>query len=166
MRRNVLTYLLIFSLALNGATAAAFLFFWWQNRSEAAVSLDQKPIQSFLQEDMNLTTEQSNRILGRIDQSKQEVAALRGLMASKRAEMISLICSVPINKDAVAAKMNQINHVQRNIRSAAVKTVITILESLPPESRGKFRAYLQARGRACDVCVPLSPKVGKPVPGG
>ncbi|MEJ2716543.1 MAG: periplasmic heavy metal sensor [Deltaproteobacteria bacterium] len=114
---------------------------------------------------MRLTNEQSHRILGQIDRSKQEAAELRGLMGAKRAEMISLICSAPINKDAVEAKMQEINRVQAKIRAAAIKTVITILESLPPESRDKFRAYLQARGRACDGCVPMNPRGGKAIPG-
>lgn len=165
MRRKPLIYLLIFSLALNGATAAAFLFFWWQSSSLVAVSLGQKPIRSFLKDDMSLTNEQSNRIAGQIDRSKQEVGALRGLMASKRAEMMSLVCASPVNKDAVAAKMNEINHIQRKIRSAAVTTVIAIIESLPTESRDKFRAYLQARGRACDACGPQGPGGGKAILG-
>jgi Spy/CpxP family protein refolding chaperone len=164
MRRKWLVYVLTFSLALNGATAVAFILVWWKSETLAAVSLGQKTIRGFLKEDLKLTNEQSHRILGQIDRSKQEAADLRGLMGAKRAEMISLICSAPINKDAVEAKMQEINRVQEKIRAAAVKTVITILESLPPESRDKFRAYLQARGRACDGCVPMSPRGGKAIP--
>ncbi len=165
MRRKTLIYVLTFSLALNGATAVAFVFFWWQNQTLAALSLGQKPIRSFLQQDMNLTTEQLRGILGDIDRNKQEVTALRGLMDSKRVEMIGLICAAPVNKDAVTTKMDEVSHIQGKIRSAAVTTVITILESLPPESRDTFRAYLQARGRACDVCVPVGPRGGKVILG-
>jgi Spy/CpxP family protein refolding chaperone len=161
MRRKWLNYLLTFSLALNGATAIAFVSFRWQNESLAAVSLGQKPIRSFLKEDMNLTNAQSNQILGHIDRSKQHVATLRGQMDSKRAEMIDLICSSPISKEAVALKMEQINGIQREIRSTAVMTVITILEALPVESKDKFEAFLRARGRACDVPCPPVSDVGK-----
>lgn len=163
MKRKSLIYLLTFSLALNGATAAAFLFFWWQSQTLAAVSLGQKPTRSFLQEDINLTNEQSNRILDRIDRCKGKVSALRGLMDTQRAEMINLICSAPVNKGAVEAKMQEINQIQSKIRSAAVNTVIAILESLPPESGDKFRSYLQARGRACDGRCPASPGAGKAI---
>ena len=157
MRRKWLIYLLTFSLAVNGATAIAFVFFQWQSQTSAAVSLGQKPIRIFLKEDMNLTNEQSNKILGRIDRSKQQLAALRGLMNSKRSQMIDLICSIPMNKKAVALKVQEIDGIQRELRSTAVKDVITILEALPPESRDKFGAFLQARGRACDMpCAPGS----------
>ncbi len=155
MRRKSLVCLLAFSLALNGATATAFFFFWWKSRTAAAVSLGQKPIMNFLQQDMNLTSEQSNRVLGQIGRSKREVAALRGQLVSKRAEMINLICSAPVDEDAVSAKIDEITRVQHKIRSAAVKTVVAILDTLPLESRDKFRAYLKARGRACDGRVPL-----------
>lgn len=165
MRKKWQIYLLTFSLALNGATAVAFVFFWWQSQTLAAVSLGQKPIRSFLQEDLNLTNEQSNRILGQIDRSKREVAALRGLMDCKRAEMIGLVTATPVNKDAVESKIQEVSHIQSKIRSAAVTTVVTILETLPPESRDNFRAYLQARGRACDVCCPPSPGVEKAILG-
>ncbi len=165
MRRKWLIYLLTFSLALNGATAIAFLFFWWQSRTLAAVSVGQKSMRNFLREDLHLTTEQSNLILGHIDASKQKVAELRSAMEANRAEMISLITSEPLHKDAVKMKIDEINSIQETIRSAAVKTVIIILESLPPESRAKFRTYLQARGRACDTCGPASPGVGKAILG-
>lgn len=161
MRRKWLIYLLTFSLALNGATVAAFIFSWWQNQTLAAVSVGQKSIKSFLQEDLSLRSEQSSQILNQIDRSKQEAAALRALIGSKRSEMISLITAIPVNKDAVAAKMDEITRIQCQIRSAAIKTIIAILESLPPESRDKFGAYLQARGRACDVCCPPTPGAGK-----
>ncbi len=162
MRRKWLIYLLTFSLALNGATVAAFIFSWWQSQTLAAASVGQKSIKSFLQEDLSLRGEQSSRILNQIDRSKQEAAALRTLMVSKQSEMISLITAIPVNKDAVTAKMDEITRIQCQIRSAAVETIIAILESLPPESRDKFGAYLQARGRACDACCPPTPGAGKP----
>jgi len=163
MRKKWVIYVLTFSVALNAATATAFLLSWWHNQTLAAISLGQKPVKVFLQEDLNLTGEQSRQILGQIDRSKQEVAALRGLMDSKRAEMIGLIASTPANKDAVETKMEEVSRIQGQIRSAAVATVITILDTLPPEAKDKFRAYLQARGRACDVCCPPSPGAEKAV---
>ena len=165
MRRKWLIYLLTFSLALNGATAIAFLFFWWQSQTLAAVSVGQKSMRNFLREDLHLTTEQSNLILGHIDTSKQKVAELRSTMDANRAEMINLITSEPLHKDVVKMKIDEMNSIQGAIRSAAVKTVITILESLPPESRAKFAAYLQARGRACDVCPQMNPAAGTATPG-
>lgn len=161
MRRNRLIYVLTFSLALNCATVAAFVFFWWQSQTLAAVSVGQKSISGFLREDLNLTKEQSSRVLSRIDRSKQEAADLRASMDAKRAEMIGLITSNPVNKDAVREKMNEINHIQAQVRSAAVETVIAILESLPPDARDKFGAYVQERGRACDVCCPPPSNAGK-----
>jgi hypothetical protein len=86
-------------------------------------------------------------------------------MDSKRAEMISLITSEPLHKDFVKMKIDEINGIQGAIRSAADKTVVTILESLPQESRDKFAAYLQACGRACNVCGPPNPGVGKAILG-
>jgi len=160
---NWVTYVLTFSVALNVATAAAFLLSWWHNQTLAAISLGQKPVKVFLQEDLNLTSEQSQQIMGHIDRSKQEAAALRGLMDSKRAEMIGLITSTPVNKDAIETKMQEVSRIQGKIRSAAVTTVTTILETLPPEAKDKFRAYLQARGRACDVCCPPCPGAEKAV---
>jgi Spy/CpxP family protein refolding chaperone len=165
MRRKWIVYLLTFSLALNVATAATFVFFWRQSQTLASVSVGQKSIRGFLQEDLGLTSEKSNQILSQIDRSKQEAAALRALMDSKRSEMIGLLTSTSVNKDDVREKMEEVSRIQGKIRSAAVTTVITILESLPPESRDRFRAYLQARGRACDVCCPPNPEVGRAVMG-
>ncbi|MEJ2716544.1 MAG: hypothetical protein P8182_05310 [Deltaproteobacteria bacterium] len=41
MRRKWLVYVLTFSLALNGATAVAFILVWWKSETLAAVSLGQ-----------------------------------------------------------------------------------------------------------------------------
>lgn len=157
MRRQWLMYLLTFSLAINGATAAAFLFFWWQSRTLAAASSGQKSMRTFLQEDLNLTREQASPIFGLIDQSKRDVVDLRAQMETARGEMMSLISEPSLNRDAVAAKMSEINNIQAKMRAVAVNTVTRIIESLPRESRDRFRAYLQERGRACDMCGPRSP---------
>jgi Spy/CpxP family protein refolding chaperone len=165
MRRKWLIYLLTFSLALNGATAIAFVFFWWQSQTLAAVSVGQKSMRNFLQEDLHLTREQASPILGLIDKSKQDVVVLRAQMETTRGEMMSLIAAPSLKKDAVETKMGEINHIQNEIRAAAVNTVTTIIESLPPGSRDKFGAYLRERGRACDMCGPRSPGVGRTILG-
>jgi hypothetical protein len=165
MRRKWLIYVLTFSLALNGATAAGFIFFWLQNQTLAAASVGQKPIGSFLQEDLKLTGDQANRILSLIHESKQEVEGLRAQTDAKRAELMKLISSVPVSKDAVITKLDEIGLIQGRLRSAAVNTVITVVESLPPESRDKFAAYVKARGRACDVVGPPTAKGGNAVSG-
>lgn len=154
MNRNWLIYVLTFSLALNGATATAFLLFWVRNHSLAAASVGHKPIGSFLREDLKLPSEKTNSILRLVDKSKQEVADLRAQLDSKRAELMKLIATVPVNRDVVATKMDEIGRTRSKLRSTAVDTVITIAESLPPESQDKFREYLQARGRASYVVSP------------
>jgi len=161
MRRTTLVYLLTFSLALNGATAIALLFFWWKSRLPAvALSLGEKPIRSFLEQDLSLTPEQSSLALSSIDRSKREAAQLSRMMGSKRMEMISLVSSSPVNRSALDAKMDEIGRVQSKIRSIAVNAVVEICEVLPKEAREKFGAYLLERGRLCDGCVPARAPLG------
>jgi Spy/CpxP family protein refolding chaperone len=155
MRRTSLIYLLTFSLALNGAAAATMGFSWWKGQAEARQALlAQKPVMSFLREDLNLTDEQSNRVVERIGNSKAQFVGLKKRMDSNRSEMIHLISTTPINMSAVESKINEINRIQGELRLVAVGTVIKIVESLPPEARKKFGAYLRERGRICDGCGP------------
>lgn len=155
MRRTSLIYLLTFSLALNGASAATLAFSWWKNQAQAReISLAQKPVMSFLREDLSLTDEQSNRVVERIGNSKAQFVRLKSLMDSNRSEMMRLISTPPVSMAAVEAKVNEINRIQGELRLVAVGTVIKIVESLPPQARNKFGAYLQERGRICNGCGP------------
>ncbi len=155
MKRTPLTYLLIFSLAINGAAAATLVFSWWRGQAYARdITLAQKPVVDFLREDLGLTPEQTLRALEQIDRTKPRFVRLRNLMDSNRSEMMQLISTTPTDMAAVKSKINEINRIQGEIRLIAVGTVIKIVESLPSEARNKFGAYLQERGRICDGCGP------------
>lgn len=153
MKRTPLMYLLTFSLALNAATAATLIFSWWKGQVEAReISFAQEPLMHFLQEHLDLTTDQMNRIAQQIDSTKAEFVRLRSQMDSKRSEMMRLISTRPGDRAAVQAKISEINRTEGELRLLAVGTVSQIVESLPPEARSKFGAYLQERGRICDSC--------------
>jgi len=155
MKRAPLIYLLIFSLAINGATAATLVFSWWKGQAYArGITLAQKPVIHFLREDLNLTPEQTRRVVEQIDRTKPQFLKLRNQMDSDRSEMMRLISTTPVNMAAVESKVNEINRIQGEIRLIAVGTVIKIVESLPSEVKNKFGAYLQERGRICDGCGP------------
>jgi Spy/CpxP family protein refolding chaperone len=155
MKRTSLVYLLTFSLALNGATAATLAFLWWKGQAQAAeISLAQKPVMNFLRQELSLTSEQTGRVIEQIDRTKPRFLKLRNLMDSNRSEMMRLISTTPVDVAAVESKVNEINRIQGELRLVAVGTVIKIVESLPPEARLKFEAYLQERGRICDGCGP------------
>ena len=155
MKRTPLIYLLIFSLALNGAAAGTLVFSLWKNQAYAkGITFAQKPVMHFLREDLSLTAEQTSRVLEQIEHTKPQFVQLRNLMDSNRSEMMRLISTTPVNMAAVESKVSEINRIQGEIRLVAVGTVIKIVESLPPEAKSKFGAYLQERGRICDGCGP------------
>jgi Spy/CpxP family protein refolding chaperone len=155
MKKTPLIYLLIFSLALNGAAVATLSFSWWKNQAYAkGITLAQKPVIHFLREDLNLTPEQTSQVLEQIERTKPQFLQLRNLMDSNRSEMMGLISTTPVNIAAVESKVNEINRIQGEIRLIAVGTVIKVVESLPSEAKSKFGGYLQERGRICDGCGP------------
>ena len=155
MKTTPLIYLLIFSLAINSAAAATLGFSWWRNQAYAKeITLAQKPVLNFLREDLGLTPEQTGKVLMQIDRTKPRFVQLRNQMDSNRTEMMQLISTTPVKMAAVESKVSEINRIQGEIRLIAVGTVIEIVESLPPEARSKFGAYLQERGRICDGCGP------------
>jgi Spy/CpxP family protein refolding chaperone len=155
MKRRSLIYLLTFSLALNGAAVATLAFLRWKGQAAAdEVSFAQKPVKDFFKQDLGLTDEESRRLLYYIDLRKPAAIELRRLMNSKRLEMMDLITTLPVNTDAVEAKVEEINRIQGQVRLIAVGTIMKIFKSLPPDSATKFRAYLLQRGRICDECGP------------
>ncbi len=159
MRRTSLVYLLTFSLALNGAAAATIALAWWKGQAQAReISLAQKPVANFLREDLDLTAEQSSPVVQQISAGEDQFVRLKNLMDSNRSELMRLITATPTNRTAVEDKVNEINRIQAELRLLAVGTVVRIVESLPPQARIKFGAYLQERGRICDGCGPGTAK--------
>jgi Spy/CpxP family protein refolding chaperone len=155
MKRTPLIYLLTFSLAINGAVAATLVVSWWKDQAHAKeITLAQKPVINFLREDLSLTPEQTSRVVEEVDRTRPQFLRLRNLMDSNRSEMMLLISTTPVNMPAVESKVSEINRIQGEIRLIAAGTVTKIVESLPPEAKKKFGAYLQERGRICDGCGP------------
>lgn len=155
MNRTSLTYLLIFSLALNAAAAATIAVHQLKGQVQAGeISFAQKPVAAFLQENLGLTNKQTSRVLAHIDRTKAQSIQLRDLMSLRRSEMVSLISTVPVNRTDVESKIDEINRVQGELRLMAAGTIIGVIESLPPDARQKFGAYLRERGRLCDGCAP------------
>jgi hypothetical protein len=155
MNRTSLMYLLIFSLALNGAAAATIAVHQLKDHVQTGeISFAQKPVADFLRENLGLTNEQTSRVLAHIDRTKAQSIRLRDLMSLSRSEMVSLISTVPVNRTDVEAKISEINRVQGELRLMAAATIIGVIESLPPDARQQFGAYLRERGRLCDDCAP------------
>lgn len=153
MKRTSLIYLLTFSLALNGAAAATLAFSWWTSQSQATeMSLAQKPVKKFLREDLSLTREQTKPILEQINRSKPEFVKLSHQIDAKRSEIIHLISSVPVNVNGVKTKVGEITRIQSELRLVAVGALMKIAESLPPEARPKFAAYLEEQARSHGGC--------------
>jgi len=155
MRKTALICLLTFSLAINGATGITLLFLWWKDSAQAAQAPAwQKPVQQFLREDLSLTQDLSNSLIERIDKQLPEIIERKKMMDSSRMDMMKLLSTVPVDIDAVEARVKEINRMHGEIRGLTVGTVIKIAESLPPDAQKKFAEYLRERAQNRGVCVP------------
>jgi|GEM_PF-902060 len=155
MRRTVLNYVLVFSLALNGATAVTLLILWWKGQAVAVeASAGRKPMRAFLEQDLGLSQDQLRTILEPIDQDMPRVAEIRHRMQSSRSEMIRLVSSWPLDRGAVEAKLKEIDAIHADLRSSNVAHIMNVIQSLPPDARSTFRTYLEQRCRLCDACRP------------
>ena len=150
LRRTLLISLLAFSLALNLATVLTLSFSWWKGHAQAAdVTVMQKPLTTFLQEDLNLDKARVAEVLKMIDDKRPRVEQLGSLLESSRADMMDLFSAPKLDLGAVNDKLAAINLIQGEIRYETIHTIVRVSESLPADAKQRFGAYLQARACAC-----------------
>jgi uncharacterized membrane protein len=157
MNRSALITLLVFSLALNAATAGSLVFFWAKAQaSPAQISLGQKPMKRFLKEDLGLPPDQLSRIMRLIDERRSEIIELKRKFNLTRTEMKEFIAADRIDVEAIRERLGEINRLHGRIREITVGTMINISESLPQDAGKKFAQYIRKCGAGSGVCAPGS----------
>jgi Spy/CpxP family protein refolding chaperone len=155
MNRSVLVTLLAFSFAVNVATAGSLIFFWAKAQaSPVEISLGQKSMKSFLQDDLGLSPEQLSNISGLIEEKRPEIVELKRRFDLTRNEMKSLITADSLDVEAIRMKVGDINHLHGRIREITIGTVAKIAASLPPKAKKKFAQYIRSCGPGSGVCAP------------
>jgi Spy/CpxP family protein refolding chaperone len=150
MNRSTLVYALMFSLTVNVAAAVAVASTLWRREARAEISsYGSKPIAKFVQEDLNLDAKVTVQILALLDRTRSEVDQLRGVMSSRRSEMIRLVAAGQTEKEALTAKVDEITLIHGQVRKKTVLTLLTISESLDHQRRERFGKYLEERAAAC-----------------
>lgn len=155
MNRSILVTLLAFSLAINAATAGSLIFFWAKAQaSPVEISLGQKPMKTFLKEDLGLAPDQLAGIMRLIDEKRPEIIEMKRRFDLTRTKMKESIVADRIDVEAITERVGEINRLQGRIREITIGTVIKISESLPPDARTKFAQYLRNCGPASGGCAP------------
>lgn len=155
MRRSVLIALLMFSLAINAATAGSLIFFWAKaHATPAELSVGRKSMKKFLNEDLGLTSEQLSEIMSIIDNKRPDIVELNRKFAETRNEMKSLITGDTIDESAVMQKVQELNAIHARIREITIGTVATLATSLPHEAKGKFAEYIRNCEPGAGTCAP------------
>ncbi|MDQ7784829.1 MAG: periplasmic heavy metal sensor [Desulfomonilaceae bacterium] len=155
MNRSVLIVLLVFSLAVNAATAGSLIFFWATAKaSPGEISVGRKPMKQFLEEDLGLTPGQLSEVLGIIDEKKPEIIEMKRRFDLTRDEMRALIAADRVDRGAVMEKVQEINSLHGRIRTITVGTVARIAETLPPNAGNTFARYIHDCGPGTGACAP------------
>lgn len=156
MRWRWINYVLAFSLALNAAGLVAASVRWCRGPApqDRELRLGEKPLLRFLSEDLNLTEEQAAPLRKTVDRHKKEVLQLRTKVSDIRSRMMDLISQPKIDWQAFEASVEELNRTQSELRSRALKTMMSVSQGLPPEARRKFADYLQAKANLRDRCPP------------
>jgi len=155
MNRRVLVTVLAFSLAVNAATAGSVIFFWAKAQaSPAGISLGEKPMKTFLKEDLGLTSDQLSNILNLIDEKKPTIVELTRRLDVARKQMKALVTADSLDMKALESKVGEVNQVHGQIRVITIGTVAKIAASLPPQAKSKFVQYIRSCGDAPGSCAP------------
>jgi Spy/CpxP family protein refolding chaperone len=155
LSRRLLVPLLAFSLAVNFAAVLTLGLSWWKGNAQAAdVTVGQKPMKSFFTEDLNLDEDRVAGAIKMMREKQSRVEELRLLLNSTRTEMMGLISEPSLEWSQVNDKLEAINRIHGEMRYETLRTIFRIAESLSPEERKRFGAYLQERARACAAWGP------------
>ncbi|MBI5251989.1 MAG: periplasmic heavy metal sensor [Desulfomonile tiedjei] len=158
MNRSALLYVLIFSLMLNAAVLGSAAVVWWKRPAEASESsLSSKSVQQFIKEELKLEAAKADELRTKVKSEREEIDKLRSKILSLRSELMESITAENIEPSEVESKLSQMDQLQFQVRRAGVGILSQVAQSLGPEDRKKFRAYLKERMIGCGPMGGKSP---------
>jgi Spy/CpxP family protein refolding chaperone len=137
MKRDLLLYLVIFSLALNVGTIGAFAYLRYQDGHQAAAPepAPALPMRELLGK-LNLDQEQLRTLKGLAPEHRRQVRDLRRELALKRQELTTLLkAPEPPAWPTVQAKIREIGELQGKLQEEVVHHLLKVQAQLKPEQR-------------------------------
>ena len=93
-------------------------------------------------EELELTDEQSDRIMGIMTATRKETIQARSAFKVARIEMGELLTQEPVDKEAIAQKADQIGQSAQQLVQLWTAAAIDVRDLLTPEQVRKARPYL------------------------
>lgn len=146
MKRNLWTFVLVFSLALNLGGLAAFGYLRLQGHGE--VRTGQGPLPPPPQEiwrTLNLETEQRRVLESLLPEHRRRVRDLRVELAQKRFELFEMLKEGAAVWPGIQEKVKEVSVLQGKLEEEVLRFSLDFQEHLKPEQKTAFLAFVERR---------------------
>ena len=146
MKRNLLLYLVIFSLALNFGTIGAFAYFLYQDREQRLHHGMPPPLPlRALWGALKLEDSQRQALRGLLPEHRGKIAEIRNALFLKRQELFDLLKGETPDMPAVRVKIGEISALQGELEEEEMRFLLEIRKGLKPEQKVAFLNLIQGR---------------------
>jgi Spy/CpxP family protein refolding chaperone len=146
VKRNVLLYLVIFSLALNLGTIGTLVYLRYQDQGQRFSREIPPPLHMrALWGDLKLDPSQRQALHALFPEHRGKVMEIRGELAQKRQELFNLLSDESPDLPAVQAKVREISVLQGKLEEELVRFLLEFKKHLKPEQSAAFLGLVQTR---------------------
>jgi Spy/CpxP family protein refolding chaperone len=137
MKKNWLTYLVIFSLALNVGILGALVYFRLQPPPDPLLLHEGRPPEGFkgLLHSLNLDPEQQQLLKQNFPTHRQQIKELRQQLHQQRQKLYEFIDQARPDESEIAAQITVINNLQNALEQEMVRFLLQIKQNLRPEQQ-------------------------------
>jgi Spy/CpxP family protein refolding chaperone len=161
LKRNWLTYLVIFSLALNLGTMGTIFYLRHQAQTDrvAGPGPGPMPLRSLWRE-LNMDKAQRQALHQLFPEHYQKVRALRQELTQRRQELFNLIKEESTPMSAIRAKIQEISALQGSLEEEMAHFMMEFKKNLDPTQYAAFLNLVQTRLGCGEPCGPGEPGRG------
>jgi Spy/CpxP family protein refolding chaperone len=157
LKRNWLTYLVIFSLALNLGTIGTIVYLRQQNQAGTISGPVPPPLPPrALWRELKMDQGQRQALRRQFPEHHQKVRAIRQELTQKRQELFDLIKEESTPMDAIRAKIQEISTLQGSLEEEMARFMIEFKKNLNPTQYAAFLNLVQTR-LGCSPGEPCGP---------
>lgn len=141
MKRNLLSALLVLSLAMNIGVAATVGWQLWAQSSQVTpdIGADQMPASPLQENDFKTIRGMWSQ------QARESMFALRGEIEKKNLELIDFITKHPGTSEEVRRSVDELLALRYRMEQEAFNRITTVMATLPEEKRAAFAFYVKNR---------------------
>ena len=141
MKEKLIIFILIFSLTINVAALITMGYFWGKDNTGKQVTSTVDGPSPFIS-GLSLDARQRGKMRSLRQSFQEETSPMRNTLITKREELVTLLNSETLDRNAIEQKLQEVNEIQYQIQEAVIDNLLEEKASLNPRQQKRYGEFI------------------------